>query len=56
MNTSLEKKINQKRRLRVLRERLRKLLLQYYVHSDAGKLEKHVRVMNRLRKAIKRAL
>lgn len=56
MNTSLEKKINQKRRLRVLRERLRKLLLQYYVHSDAGKLDKHVRVVNRLRKTIKRAL
>ena len=54
MNTTLEKKIVMKRRQRVLRERLRKLLLQYYVHSDAGKLEKHVRVVNKLRKAIKR--
>ncbi len=56
MNIALERKINQKRRLRVLRERLRKLLLQYYVHSDAGKLEKHVRVVNKLRRAIKRVL
>jgi hypothetical protein len=54
MNTSLEKKINQKRRLRVLRGRLSKVLLLYYVHSDAGKLEKHLRVVNKLRRAIKR--
>lgn len=56
MNPILERKINQKRRLRVLRIRLRKLLLQYYVHSDAGKLEKHVRVVNKVRKAIKRVM
>jgi hypothetical protein len=55
MNTTLEKKINQKRRQRVLRTRLLKVMLCYFEHEDAGKAEKHERVVNKLRKSIAKA-
>jgi hypothetical protein len=54
MNPTIEKLVKKKRRRDVLRIRLLKLMLQYYVHEDAGKLEKHERVVKKLHKAIKR--
>lgn len=55
MNPTIEKKVKKRQRRDVLRIRLLRLLVLYYAHEDAGKLEKHNRIVNKLRKAIKRA-
>lgn len=50
--TPLEKRVAEIRRKRALQNRLNKLRLHYYEHEDAGKGDKHNRVVNRLMKAI----
>jgi hypothetical protein len=52
--TSLEKKIAGKRRIRVLQTRLRKVMLHYFEHEDAGLKDKHEKVVIKLRAAIKK--
>jgi hypothetical protein len=48
----LQQKIEQKRRLAVLRKRLNRLRLRYFDHEDAGKATKHQRLVTKLLKAI----
>jgi len=52
--TTLQKRVAEIRRKRVLQNRLRKIRLCYYTHEDAGLLDKHNRVCKRILKAIKR--
>jgi hypothetical protein len=48
------KKVDKKRRRDILRKRLLKVMKLYFVHEDAGKKDKHERVVMRLRAAIKK--
>lgn len=52
--TTLEKKIVEQRRKRVLQKRLRSVLLRYFDHEDAGLKDKHERIVLLLRTAIKK--